>query len=373
MTPYFEAEGVTICNAPALDLLHSLADDSVDLIVCDWPYFKVKNDEAWDNQWATPAEFLAWMGEHLVEFRRVLRSNGSYYGFASPQMAARVEVLTGEWFEVLSNICWVKPDPDSEINKGAGRSGQVNKEQLRTYFPLQERIIFAEHYHADSTAKGEAGYGAKCDELRGFVFEPLRAYLDGERTRAELSRSDVGAIIAPPPHGEALTNHFFRPGQWALPTPENYAKLQEGFNRNQPGEYLRREYEDLRREYEDLRREYEDLRRPFNAHKDAPYTDVWTFPTVQAYNGKHICEKPYTMMQHIIEMSSRPGGVVLDPMCGSGNAILAARNLGRVAIGNDMDARWCGQAVRRLTRTIEGAMIPGDGEPLETLPLFRDA
>ncbi len=357
MTPYHTTENVTLYNAPALDVLHGLADDSVDLIICDWPYFRVKSD-AWDNQWATPAQFLTWMGEHLAEFRRVLRSNGSYYGFASPQMAARVEVLTGEYFSVLNSIRWIKD---------AGWHKRADEEGLRSFLSPWEAAIFAEHYHADNAAKGEAGYGQKCDELRGFVFEPLRAYLDGERKRAGVDKiaCNVACGFSPTPGGMA-SRHYFSRSQWWLPTPEHYKALQNLFNRNQPGEYLRREYEYLRREYEDLRR-------PFNARKDAPYTDVWTFPTVQAYNGKHICEKPYSMMRHIIEMSSKPGGVVLDPMMGSGNAILAARNLGRVALGNDQDARWCGQAVRRLAQTVGGAMIPGDGAALDTLPLFRDA
>ena len=45
---------------------------------------------------------------------------------------------------------------------------------------------------------------------------------------------------------------------------------------------------------------------------DVPYTDVWEFPPVQYYPGKHPCEKPAAMMEHIIRSSSRPGDVVAD-------------------------------------------------------------
>ncbi len=41
--------------------------------------------------------------------------------------------------------------------------------------------------------KAKSGYIAKCDDLRGFVFEPLRAYLDGERERAGVTREQVNA------------------------------------------------------------------------------------------------------------------------------------------------------------------------------------
>ena len=104
----------------------------------------------------------------------------------------------------------------------------------------------------------------------------------------------------------------------------------------------------LNREYEDLRREYEDLRRPFALSADVPYTDVWDFPTVQFYKGKHPCEKPLALMEHIITVSSRPGNVVLDPFCGSGVTGIAARKHNRKFIGIERDPSWVETACRRI-------------------------
>jgi site-specific DNA-methyltransferase (adenine-specific) len=118
---------------------------------------------------------------------------------------------------------------------------------------------------------------------------------------------------------------------------------------NHGGEYLRREYEYLRREYEDLRREYEDLRRPFHVSADVPYTDVWDFPTVAHYPGKHPCEKPPELLEHIIGASSKPGAVVLDCFMGTGNTGLAALKLGRNFIGIDIDAKYYRRAEQRIT------------------------
>jgi len=47
-----------IHNGDCLDVLPTLPAASVDLILTDPPFFRVKS-EAWDRQWATPAEFLA--------------------------------------------------------------------------------------------------------------------------------------------------------------------------------------------------------------------------------------------------------------------------------------------------------------------------
>jgi adenine-specific DNA-methyltransferase len=338
--------------------MRGMDDNSVDAIVTDPPYFKVKGD-AWDRQWDKPTQFLAWLDTVAEQWQRLLRPNGSLYCFASSKMAARVEVAIGQRFEVLNQIVWEK-------ERDRGKHAAACKETLRSYFPNTERLIFAEHHGADNIAKGEAGYVAKCDELRGFVFEPLRAYIAGEFERAGMLNASgkIAANVAcgfSASAGGMASRHYFSPSQWQLPTREHYHAMREllhlrgnweenareGFLRREY-EDLRREYEDLRREYEDLRREYEDLRRPFSVTADVPYTDVWTFPTVQHYKGKHPCEKPLAMMEHIIKASTRPDAVVLDCFAGSGATGEACLNLGRQFIGIEKDEKYAESARQRL-------------------------
>jgi site-specific DNA-methyltransferase (adenine-specific) len=345
VNPYWRADNVALYCADCLDVLPTIADSSVNLIATDPPYFRVKN-EPWDRQWDTAAGFLAWLDKVLVEFYRVLAPNGSLYVFASPKMAARVEVLIGQRFNVLNRIRW---------QKEAGWHNKARPEDLRSYLSPWEEIIFAEHHGADNIAKGEAGYTAACDQLRGFVFEPLRAYLAGEWQRAGLTFEDARQAVGCA-DGSGLPSHWFTTSQWMLPTAEKYQQLREYANRH-GGEYLRREYEGLRREYEylrreyeDLRREYEDLRRPFNATADAPYTDVWTFATVPPGNGKHPCEKPLDLMAHIVAMSSKPGDLVLDPFMGRCTTGLAAWQAGRRFVGIDQAEQWCRAGQQRLAQ-----------------------
>ena len=333
-----------VIEGDALAVMASMPDNSVDLIATDPPYFKVKG-EWWDRQWDNPAAFIDWMGQLAEQWARILKPNGSLYVFASPKMAARVEVKIGERFNVLNHAVWVKDD-----NGGRRHEAQlIDKGLARSWFPDNERVIFAEHYGADNIAKGEAGYAAKCDEVRGFVFEPLLAYLDGERQRAGVSKEDINEALGFRRLGGMAGRHYFSQSQWQLPTAEHYQKMREAMaNLNHGGEYLRRDYEDLRRDYEDLRRDYEDLRRPFQVTADVPYTDVWTFKTVTAYPGKHPCEKPLPLMEHIVKASSRPGAVVLDCFCGSGSTGVAARRLGRDFIGIEIDAKWAARARERI-------------------------
>ncbi len=334
--------------------MRAMPDNSVDLIATDPPYFRVKNEE-WDRQWESPDKFIAWIGELAEQWQRVLRPNGSLYCFASPRMAARVEVEIGRRFEMLNRVRW---------QKSAGWHNKVRPTDLRSFLSPWEEIIFAEHFSADNMAKGEAGYVAKCDELRGFVFEPLRAYLDGERKRAGIDKADCNVACGfSHSAGGMASRHYFSSSQWCLPTAEHYAALQRLFNAK-GDEYLRRDYEELRRDYEYLRRdyeelrvEYEELRRPFTVSASVPYTDVWDFPTVQAYRGKHVCEKPVALMEHIIAASSRPGAVVLDCFAGSASTGVAALRLGREFIGIEKDEAWVRRGRERLD--MEGAGLFG--------------
>jgi hypothetical protein len=97
-------------------------------------------------------------------------------------------------------------------------------------------------------AKGEAGYEAKCDELRGFVFEPLRSYLATERDRAGTTKARLQFACTGFSHSlGGMAGHYFSRSQWHAADREHYEWMQRLFNAN-GGDYLRREYEDLRRE-----------------------------------------------------------------------------------------------------------------------------
>lgn len=63
---------VTLYQGDCLQVLPALADNSVDLVLTDPPYFRVK-DEPWDRQWDTATGFLAWLDLVLEQFARVLK------------------------------------------------------------------------------------------------------------------------------------------------------------------------------------------------------------------------------------------------------------------------------------------------------------
>jgi DNA modification methylase len=70
-------------------------------------------------------------------------------------------------------------------------------------------------------------------------------------------------------------------------------------------------------------------------------------PNSRAVN-KHPTEKPVALMRELIESSSVPGDVVLDPFAGSGPTLIAAILLGRKAVGIELDAQYIPALVIRI-------------------------
>jgi site-specific DNA-methyltransferase (adenine-specific) len=69
-------------------------------------------------------------------------------------------------------------------------------------------------------------------------------------------------------------------------------------------------------------------------------------------SGLHLAQKPLKLMQALIELTTQPGQVVLDPFCGSGSTLVAAKALGRDYLGYELDLNSVETARHRLSPDI---------------------
>ena len=234
----------------------------------------------------------------------MLKPNGSLFCFCSSKMAARLEVMFSKDFNVLSQIVWTKPnEPGFD-----GWKGKMKKEALRNWYPHSERILFAEP--------------AREGNLRR---SPLGAILRDARKQCGLSTIALAEIIG----AYGRVNHGGAVANWEagrnVPSEAQYELLRSTFSSFSPGLKLP---------------PYRDAVRPFNVDGNSAYTDIWTFPSVRPYIGKHPAEKPIALLEHAICATSYENDVVLDCFSGSGSSIVAALRNRRRAIGIEIEERW---------------------------------
>jgi site-specific DNA-methyltransferase (adenine-specific) len=76
---------------------------------------------------------------------------------------------------------------------------------------------------------------------------------------------------------------------------------------------------------------------------------VWQI--APARRDGHPAPMPVEVARRAIRLSTWPGETVLDPFAGSGTTLLAARQLGRQAVGIERSPAYCALAVDRLSQT----------------------
>jgi len=112
------------------------------------------------------------------------------------------------------------------------------------------------------------------------------------------------------------------------------------------------------------------LKRYLLERKGSIITNVWTDinPLHSADNERlgYPTQKPLALLERIIQASSNPGDVVLDPFCGCGTTVCAAQKLGRQWIGIDITHLAIAIMRQRLADMFgDGVQYEVIGEPVD--------
>jgi len=95
------------------------------------------------------------------------------------------------------------------------------------------------------------------------------------------------------------------------------------------------------------------------ANDDTQMRSDWLFPictgnerlTSEAGDKVHPTQKPEALLHRILNASTKPGDVVLDPFFGTGTTGAVAKKLGRHFIGIDRDTTYVAAALKRIAAT----------------------
>ena len=253
--------------------------------------------------------YLTMMAPRLQELRRVLKSTGSLYLHCDPTASHYLKVLLDMVFgaeNYRNEIVWVRSNPKSH--------GSVNFPNCTdTILRYTKTSVFTFHqpYGEHNPDYVKSAYKNK-DENGFYQLLPL---LNPNDNRPNLTYEFLGVT---------------RVWRWTKDRMEQAYK--DGVVvQAKPGSVPR-------------------YKKYLQDSKGRTITNYW--PDIQQAVGNesfgYPTQKPIALLERIINASSNPGDVVLDPFCGCGTAIAAAQKLGRQWIGIDITHLAIGLIKRRM-------------------------
>lgn len=278
--------------------------------------------------------YLVMMTARLVELRRVLKPTGSLYLHCDPTASHYLKILLDTVFNpgnLRAEIVWKRSSAHSDTKQGAKQPGRIH-DVIFFYSKNDSKWIWNPIYTPYDPEYLRKNY-RYVDEKTGKRFKStdLTAAKPGGDTSYEWKGRK-------PPEGR----------YWAY-SKENMAKFEEAGLLYYTKTGLPR------------------LKQYLDEMPGIPLQDVWVdIPPISAHAAERLgypTQKPLSLLERIIEASSNPGDVVLDPFCGCGTTVAAAQKLGRFWIGIDITHLSIALMKYRLQAMFPDLAIAVVGEP----------
>lgn len=284
-----------------------VAEETYHALVMEAPHEVSKAVEALHDLIGTNQmmAYLVMMAARLVELHRVLKPTGSLYIHCDPTSSHYLKVLLDAIFgppRFRSEIVWKRSGAHSDTKQGRRMHGHIH-----------DTIFFYTKSEAWTWNPVYTPYSRE-------YIEQMYRHVEPETGR----RYRVDNLTASKPGGDTSYEwKGVRPYQgryWAY----SRAKMEE-FERQGRLIYSKKSG-------------MPNYKRYLDEMPGVPLQDLWTDipPVGKQERLGYPTQKPEALLERIIENSSNPGDVVLDPFCGCGTAIAAAHKLGRSWVGIDV-------------------------------------
>ena len=307
--------------------MKKIEDNSVNLVVIDPPY-NIGIDE-----WDKIDNYIEWMEKVVLEIKRVLKDNGSFYIWNSMKYVAEIKVMCSKNDFILNSwIIWNK------------KSKQQNS--IRSYADITEHCLFF-------TFQDQTGLS----KIMGSCVYPIRDYIRNEiiRAKGKIVLKEINEVLGTATNGGGVASACLSLDKTvpAMLTEDHYNKIKFWLNNSKEYEYLRKEYEYLRycfnhidigikRNPLDKRKYSKDVTNPIN---------IWEHQNTNELNKiGHSTPKPLELIKKIIKASSKEGDLVLDCFMGSGTTAVACQDLNRNFIGIEKEEKYIEVANKRLNK-----------------------
>jgi adenine-specific DNA-methyltransferase len=282
-------------NNDCLDILPKLNDLSVDLCICDPPYFKTVN-HSWDYQWKTEEDYIEWVAQWANLLSEKMRYGGSFYLFGYFRTLCKLVPL----FEDLG-------------------------------FGLRQQIIL------DKGIKAVAGRATKKYKMFPNVTESCLFFVKDphKKTQSILLQAKESKKLTATEINEALGVKSNGGGMWSIYTGKNICK-------QVPTKELWNKLKDIL----DIDIAYESLAQTYNPIMGL--TDVWSDLDFYEKTRYHPTQKPYKLIERLILASSNENDLVLDPFMGGGVSAVVCKSLSRRFIGIEKDEMYYNTVLSRM-------------------------
>ena len=287
-------------NGDCIEVMKTLPEGSVDLIIADPPYWKVVG-EKWDYIWRTEDDYIEWTLQWMKEASRLLRLGGSFYCFGYFRtLAYLIPHLESLGLELRQQIV---------IDKGMKAvSGRATK-NYKMFPNVTESILFM------------------IKDNKKFI----KPFLKSRQQALGLSAKEINERLGVKSNGG---------GMWSIYTGKNIC---EQFPTEESWNKLARVLEfDL---------PYSKLSQTFNPQMG--FTDVWTDIDFYSERRYHPTQKPLKLIRRLVSASSNKGDIVLDPFSGAGSTQISCVQLERHYIGIELEKKYFDVANRRVAEEMQ--------------------
>ena len=372
----------TIWTGDNLEIMRGMNSESIDLIYLDPPFNSKANyaapigskaagaafNDTWtlsdvDAEWINLMEakhpalhrvllaamtnsdksYLAYMAIRILEMRRLLKQTGSIYLHCDPTMSHYLKLLMDAIFghkAFRTDITWKRGSAHSDTKQGRRQHGRIHDVLLyytagRTWAWNPQFTPYTEEYLQEE-------YRHVTDQGRRFKQADLTAAKPGGDTEYEWRIKR--------PVGQA---------EWEADTTSEYENPRNEWEYKAVlpyrGRYWAYSKENMRRFWNEGRLWHRKTGMPrLMLYADEmlgiPLQDVWIdiSPALGKQRTGYPTQKPLSLLHRIIETSSNPGDMVLDPFAGCATACIAAEQLDREWIGIDISPKAAELVERRM-------------------------
>jgi DNA modification methylase len=312
-----------------LEQLQKLPDTCVDLIYIDPPFNSNRNYEvfwgetkekrSFEDRHASTQAYIDFMRPRCVEMARVLKNTGSFFYHCDWHASHYVKVMLDQIFgegKFVNEIIWKRQSAHNDAKQGSKHLGRVH-----------DTILFY-------SGGGEYTFNHQYKPYEQSYVDSFYRYTEpgtGRRYRlGDLTAPGAGAPSKGNPHYEFLgVTRYWRYSK------ENMHKLHEEGRvvQTKPGSVPA-------------------YKRYLDEGKGVPIGTLWDdIGPIQSQADESLgypTQKPLTLLERIIALSSNENDIVLDAFCGCGTALLAAERLKRQWIGIDVSPTACRVMAKRL-------------------------